>query len=133
LLLAANSIACSTLSLLVGCSSVDSDSTGAADDAVQVELMLDPSPPVVGDAEVTLTFRGPDNAPVQVQGLQVEGNMNHAGMKPSFAQLQEVEPGQHAGSLRFTMGGDWYLLVTATTAEGAKIQHKIDVPGVTSP
>ena len=97
---------------------------------VQVELTLEPSPPVVGDAELDLKLTDAAGAPLEGATVRVEGNMNHAGMKPSFADLEEVEPGQYTGTLDFTMGGDWFLLVTAKTADGKRVERKIDVKGV---
>lgn len=110
--------------LLVGCGTSDATAPD-----VQVDLTIAPSPPVVGDANVSLTLK--DNKGLPVSGAQVslEGNMNHAGMKPSFAELVEKDPGQYEGTLDFTMGGDWFILVTARTT-GGTIERKIDVPGV---
>jgi hypothetical protein len=54
-------------------------------------------------------------------------------MKPSFADLQEVEPGSYAGKLNLTMGGDWYVLATVKTPDGKTSQHKVNVPGVKAP
>ena len=97
---------------------------------VEVELTLQPSPPVVGDAELDLKLTDASGAPLEGATVRVEGNMNHAGMKPSFADLEEGEPGRYTGTLDFTMGGDWFLLVTAKTADGKRMERKIDVKGV---
>jgi hypothetical protein len=97
---------------------------------LKMDLQLEPSPPVVGDAEVSLKMTDASGQPVEGAEVRVEGNMNHAGMKPSFADLKEVEPGRYAGTLEFTMGGDWFLLITAKTAEGKTVEQKIDVKGV---
>lgn len=113
---------------LVALSGCLQQASNAAD--VQVDLTLDPSPPVVGDAEVSLKLTDSSGAPLKGADLRVEGNMNHAGMKPSFADLEEVEPGSYAGTLKFTMGGDWFLLVTGKTLDGKNVDAKIDVPGV---
>ena len=99
---------------------------------VEVALTLEPSPPVVGDAEVDLKLMDASGAPLKGAKVRVEGNMNHAGMKPSFADLEEVEPGRYTGTLDFTMGGDWFLLVTANTADGKRVERKIAVKGVTA-
>ena len=99
---------------------------------LSVDLSIDPSPPVVGDAEIQLKLTKPEGGPLTGANVQVEGNMNHAGMKPSFATLEEKEPGQYAGTLNFTMGGDWFLLITAKTSSGETLEEKIDVPGVKS-
>ncbi len=94
------------------------------------EMEILPSPPTVGDAQVNLRLTQPDGKPIEGAQLHVEGNMNHAGMKPVLADLKESEPGRYRGTLEFTMGGDWFLLVTAKMQDGRRLEHKIDVPGV---
>ncbi len=65
--------------------------------------------------------------------VAIEGNMNHAGMKPSFAELTERGAGVYDGDLEFTMGGDWFILVTATLPDGSQLERKVDVKGVAVP
>jgi hypothetical protein len=105
--------------------------TANADD-VKVELTVRPDPPKVGDAVLTVRLAGKDAKPVPGAVVKLEGNMNHAGMKPEFADAKETEPGQYEGKLQFTMGGDWFVLVNATLADGRKLKHKVDVPAVRS-
>lgn len=107
--------------------------TGAGTSDVQVELTLEPPAPVVGTADVTLQLAGEEGTPLGGADVRLEGNMNHAGMKPSFSELQETDPGTYAGTLEFTMAGDWFILVTATMPDGRRIERKIDVPQVKSP
>lgn len=97
---------------------------------VESTLQIDPDPPHVGPADVVLTLNDAAGEPVAGADIQLEGNMNHAGMQPVFADLEETEPGRYAGSLNFTMGGDWFILVTGTLADGRPVEDKIDVPGV---
>ncbi|MCO8123859.1 FixH family protein [Stieleria sp. TO1_6] len=115
-----------TAILVAGCAPQPSETTND----LRVDVTLSPSPPVVGNSSVTLQVSDTSGEPVAVSDLQIEGNMNHAGMKPSFAEMQAVGPGHYEGTLDFTMGGDWFLLVTATTSSGATIERKIDVPEV---
>lgn len=115
------------LSILAGCPSAQTDQP-----EMKVDLSLAPTPAVVGDADISLKITDAAGSPLEGAEVRVEGNMNHAGMKPSFADLKEVEPGQYDGVLKFTMGGDWFLLVTAKTPDGKTMQRKIDVPGVKS-
>lgn len=115
------------LLLLAGCNPAGSEKPD-----IQVDLNLTPSPPVVGESQVDLKLASASGEPLTGAEVRLEGNMNHAGMKPSFADLEEGEPGQYSGTLEFTMGGDWFILVTAKTAAGQTVQHKIDVPGVES-
>ncbi len=114
-----------TALFVIGCGSPAPETS-----AVQVEMTLQPSPPVVGDANVLLRLIDAEGKPLEGAEVQVEGNMNHAGMKPSFAEVSEIAPGEYAGTLDFTMAGDWFVLVTATTPDGEVVERKIDVPGV---
>ena len=53
-------------------------------------------------------------------------------MKPVFADAREVEPGKYEAALELTMGGDWFVVVNGTLADGRKLKRKVDVPGVKS-
>jgi hypothetical protein len=108
-----------------GCGSTVQDSPD-----LHAHLKLDPSPPVTGPAKVLLTLSDAAGRRLQGAAVRLEGNMNHAGMKPSFADLQEAEPGTYAGTLNFTMGGDWFILVTVTMPDGRRLERKLDVLGV---
>jgi hypothetical protein len=114
-----------------GCSSPGRSDNEAKD--VEVEFKVKPQPPRVGPAEITLRLEGKeDHKPVKGATLRLEGNMNHAGMKPVFADAKETEPGRYEASFKWTMGGDWYVEVTGTLADGRTLKRKIDVPGVKS-
>jgi hypothetical protein len=118
-------IACAALTFAAGCGRSASETSN-----VEVELAFDPAPPQTGDVDVRLTLAERSGSPLAGADVRLEGNMNHAGMKPSFADLVEIEPGRYAGKLDFTMGGDWFVLVTAKTRDGNRVEHKVDVPGV---
>src|SRR5262249_8727352 len=49
---------------------------------IDVALSVEPSPPTVGPAKLTLTLKDQAGSPVEGATLKLEGNMNHAGMKP---------------------------------------------------
>jgi hypothetical protein len=99
---------------------------------VEVDLALRPDPPVVGMTTATVTLTEPAGQPVRGAAVKLEGNMNHAGMTPSFADAPEVEPGQYRGELELTMGGDWFVLISARLADGRALKRKVDIPGVRS-
>ncbi len=113
------------LALFAGCRKSASDTA-----AIKVDLTFAPSPPTVGKISATLTLAGKNNQPLSNVEVRLEGNMNHAGMKPSFADLSEEAPGRYVGTLDFTMGGDWFVLVTARLPDGGRLERKIDVLGV---
>ena len=98
--------------------------------AARVEVQVDPSPPRMGPSSLNIRLTDESGQPVTGAVVRVEGNMNHAGMKPVFTDLTESEPGRYAGTLEFTMGGDWFLLINARLPDGTTISHKEDIHGV---
>jgi hypothetical protein len=104
----------------------------AADRApdVHVAMAFRPTPPKVGPNTAVVQLTGADNKPVRGAAVKLEGNMNHAGMTPVFADATEDAPGHYRARLEFTMGGDWFVLVNATLADGRTVRRTVDVPGV---
>ena len=113
------------LLLLAGCGRGRQDLPDVA-----VELGIEPDPPRLGPATVTIVLRDAGGQPISDAIVEIEGNMSHAGMVPVFATASEVTPGRYEGNLDFTMGGDWFLLVRADLPDGRSLERKIDVPGV---
>ena len=114
----------------VGCTGGKS---GDSAEDVSVKFKIQPEPPEVDDpATVTLNLADKEGKPVKEAKLKLEGNMNHAGMKPVFADAKEVEPGKYEGTLKLSMGGDWYVEVTGTLSDGRKLKRQFDVKGVKS-
>ncbi len=97
---------------------------------VQVELAVEPQPPAQGPAKVTVTLADGEGAPVTGAEVKLEGNMSHPGMVPVFADARELEPGRYQADLEFTMGGDWYIIVTAKLPDQRRIERQFPVPGV---
>lgn len=97
---------------------------------IEIELTVSPNPPSVGQATVTFTIIDEQKQPVTGAAIELEGNMNHAGMTPVFSQATEVGDGQYEAPLEFTMGGDWFILVKVNLPDGRKMERQIDVPGV---
>ena len=106
----------------------------AVDEARDVQLVfsIQPDPPMVGEAVTTIRLADNNGAPIKGAHLKLEGNMNHTGMKPVFADAKEVEPGKYEATLDLTMGGDWFVLITGALADGRKLNRKMNVPGVKS-
>ena len=102
------------------------------DRAVKVELNVEPSPPKVGPARLTLAVKDDQDRPVEGAKLKLEGNMAHAGMKPVFADAKEDRPGRYRAEMEFTMAGDWFVLIDGQLADGRSFHKKIDVKGVKS-
>lgn len=117
-----------TALVVAGCSRGGSDT--AKD--VKVDFSVNPDPPKVGSSTATLKLTDKEGNPVKGATLKLEGNMNHAGMKPVFADAKEVDPGKYEATLDLTMGGDWFVLVTGKLPDGRKLRRKLDLPGVKS-
>lgn len=114
-----------SLSCLAGCARTDPA------DAIRVSWTLDPSPPVVGAPIVArLTLRDTDQKAVTGARLRLEGLMSHAGMAPVIAAVVERGDGNYEAALRFTMAGDWILLVTGTLPDGVQFTKQIEIAGV---
>lgn len=111
--------------ILMGCS------RGAKDlPDIGVDLAFSPQPPQIGPETVTVVLNDADGQPISGAGVELEGNMSHAGMVPVLAQAVEMAPGRYQAELEFTMGGDWFFLVRVDLPDGRSMERKIDVPGV---
>jgi hypothetical protein len=96
---------------------------------VVVTSSLTPTAPSVGPA--TLALRLADaRGPVGGARLRVEADMTHPGMRPVVAEAHERGGGLYEARLAFTMGGDWMILVSGELADGRRVDHRVDVPGV---
>jgi hypothetical protein len=114
-----------SLSCLAGCNRADPA------DAIRVSWTLDPSPPAVGSAIVArLTLRDADQKPITGAHLRLEGLMSHPGMAPVIAAVVERGEGNYEAALRFTMAGDWILLVTGELPDGIQFKKQIEIAGV---
>jgi hypothetical protein len=97
---------------------------------VRVEAQVAPQPPRVGPATVILTLTDRSGKALTGAAVELEGNMSHPGMKPVFGRASERAPGRYQAPLEFTMGGDWFLLITATLPDGRKVREQVEIPGV---
>jgi len=104
------------------------------EDGVSAIFRLDPPNPSVGTAQLEVRLVDGAGEPLVGAEVAVEANMNHAGMKPTFADLAESEsrPGLYVGDVEFTMGGDWFLLMEAEMPDGRVVERKLDLSGVRS-
>ena len=94
-------------------------------------LSISPEPATVGDAVITLQVRDPAGNPVSDATILVEGTMTHAGMQPVIVGTEARGNGTYVTEdFRFTMGGDWVIIVRATFANGRTAEQRIDLKGV---
>ncbi len=102
----------------------------ATDTGYRVEISVSPERPSVGPADITVRLSDGSGAAVKGATVEVEGNMSHAGMVPVLADAREVAPGRYEADLRFTMAGDWVILVRAALPDGRSLERSFDVRGV---
>ncbi|MBO0721925.1 MAG: FixH family protein [Blastocatellia bacterium] len=91
-----------------------------------------PSPPKVGAATITVGLTDTAGKPIVGARINLEGNMTHPGMRPVFGEAGEIGAGRYQAPLRFTMGGDWIILVRINLLNGQKLEREFEVKGVRS-
>ena len=92
---------------------------------------ISPQPAAVGDAVITLEVRDADGNPLKGVKIQVEGTMTHAGMPPVVVATEHLGDGTYATQgFKFTMGGDWVIIVRATLANGRVAEQRVSLNGV---
>jgi hypothetical protein len=131
-LFSARTLAPALLLLAAGLIGCQRDKVPSSLEGVNVDVQFAPQPPKVGPAKVTIKLAGPGSKPLEGAAIKLEGNMNHAGMKPVFADATEIKPGSYEATLELTMGGDWFVLVDVALADGRRLRQKVDLPGVKS-
>lgn len=118
-------LSCVAAVLATGCSRpIDSSP------AVTVEHAISPEPPQVGPATVILKLADAAEKPVSGARIALEADMSHAGMAPVLKEAKETEPGQYEAHLRFTMAGDWVILLRIRLPGGRMLERQFNVSGV---
>lgn len=124
------SVSVFTLALLLvfaGC-----QSPGNSHSDIQMEWEINPDPPTIGKATLSITLRDSTNQLLTDANINVEGNMSHPGMQPVIAETEEIEPGVYAAPIEFTMGGDWYFIIESTLPDDRTFERQINITGVSS-
>ena len=70
-----------------------------------LDLIVQPSPAVVGHAHLELEVTDPENQPVQGARISARGDMTHPGMTPVLAEATELGDGRYTVGLEWTMAG----------------------------
>jgi hypothetical protein len=97
---------------------------------LRLEWSVVPTPARVGPATLAVTFRNADGSPEIGASLRVDAQMSQPGMAAESVTLNELGGGRYAGTVQFTMPGDWMLLVQGSLSNGTAVEHRIDVPRV---
>lgn len=96
-----------------------------------MSVQVSPQKPSVGAATVTVKLTDADGRPIRGADVRVEGDMSHAGMVPVVVEAVPAGDGVYkTGNFKFTMGGDWILIVTAKLPDGTELKKQVKVSGV---
>ncbi len=98
----------------------------AATQAAQIDLSIDPQPPAVGDATLTVTVTH-DQQPIEGAQVDARGDMNMAGMAPVLGSAKTDADGKASVPFKWSMGGDWIVTVTVTLADGSEVSQDFNV------
>jgi hypothetical protein len=114
------------LGLLAGCG------RGAGDTASDLQITLRPAPEGAAGTYLTVALADAAGAAITDATVALEGNMNHAGMVPVFAEAvtdaaDGAEDGVYKVPFAFTMLGDWIITVKVVKADGTEVSRNIDV------
>jgi nitrogen fixation protein FixH len=97
----------------------------------RITWALDPSAPSTStDTVVRLSIADRDQRPITGARLRLEAHMPHPGMAPVVTELTERGPGEFDARLRFTMAGDWSLVLTGVMPDGRRLTEQTRVAGV---
>lgn len=65
---------------------------------------------------------------LELERLEIVGDMTHAGMIPVVAEATEIELGRWVvESFTFNMAGDWVITLTGTTPGGSQREREVRV------
>ncbi len=117
------------LPAVIACWVVACAGSGDGAQGLSAKLTFEPQPHI-GTVECTVALTNSDGTPAECTQVELEGNMNHAGMVPVFAQGEPRGEGIFVADLEFTMGGDWLIFVRGKSAEGKAFEIVEEVSGV---
>lgn len=123
---AALGLAAVLLKALAACS----HSPAPESDAVSVEVVATPRPLTVGPARLGISIRDPQGRPLEPAAVELEANMTHPGMAPSFPVASPAGSGEWRADLELTMAGDWFVEVEVRLEDGSTVLETVELPGV---
>lgn len=113
--------------LVTACGAAEENAANA-----DLQISLIPAPGGISGAYLQVQLADATGAPITDAQVQVEGNMNHAGMAPVFVDaVSDDADGSSDGiyqlPFQFTMLGDWIITVEVTLADGTTVTRDIEV------
>ncbi|MEM6528334.1 MAG: FixH family protein, partial [Chloroflexota bacterium] len=72
------------------------------------------------------TLRDSNGDPINDAQVNLRGDMNHAGMQPVLRDSSVGREGDYTVPFEWTMGGDWFVVVTAELPDGLTVEEEFD-------
>ena len=73
-----------------------------------------------------VSLRDANGNPISDADIDIRGDMNHAGMEPVEADASTDVSGDYRIPFEWTMGGDWFVVVTATLPDGTVVEEQFN-------
>ncbi len=114
------------LALMAGCSRASRQAAPPPADVV-LTMAVDPDPARVGEATLIFTLKTTDGRAIPDAKLDIRGDMSHAGMQPVLATADSGPDGVYRVPFRWTMAGDWFVIVQVQLPDGRRFEQRFDL------
>lgn len=115
------------LLITLGLTACRTPATPTSESALQIDIAIEPDPPVVGEAVLVIRVRTPEGVAVTDASLAIRGDMTHAGMVPVLREAATSDAdARYEIPFEWTMAGDWFVEVTATRPDGTSATATFD-------
>ncbi len=114
------------LGLLAGCSRAGRQVAPPPADVV-LTMAVEPDPARVGEATLIFILKTSDGRAIPDAKLAIRGDMAHAGMQPVLATAASGPDGVYRVPFRWTMAGDWFVIVQVQLPDGRSFQQRFDL------
>jgi copper(I)-binding protein len=115
-----------SLLLVLGLAACGGRASQEASGSDEYDLSLNPMSTAVGETVLMFTLNDKEGQPVNNATLDIKGDMNHAGMQPVLGKVTQGVNGVYAVPFEWTMGGDWYVTVDVTLADGTTFSQRFE-------
>ncbi|MCO6453652.1 MAG: FixH family protein [Caldilineales bacterium] len=114
-----------TLTATAGCGRASNQPETRPD--IRVSLTVEPDPPVVGPAILHVRVVDQADKPLTGASISAKADMSHAGMQPVLGESTEAGDGDYTIPIEWTMGGDWFVTLDITLADGSSLSRRFDL------
>jgi hypothetical protein len=96
-----------------------------------VDWRIEPAPASIAEGtRVLFTIRDSVTGPVPGATVKIEAHMAMPGMSPYLADVTGHGDGTYEAPVRFSMRGDWVLVVDGTLPDGRRVTRSLDIRNV---